>query len=69
LPGPTQSTSSVDPPSHESTRIVRPRVAPRDSYLPMKQALRGRARCRKVTRLGDISGQPLDLSSRRDRRP
>ena len=35
LPGPTQSTSSVDPPSHESTRIVRPRVAPRDSYLPM----------------------------------
>jgi hypothetical protein len=69
LPGPTQSTSSVDPPSHESTRIVRPRVAPRDSYLPMKQALRGRARRRKVTRLGDISGQPLDLSSRRDRRP
>jgi len=35
LPGPTQSTSSVDPPSHESTRIVRPRVAHRDSYLPM----------------------------------
>ena len=27
-PGTTQSTSSVDPPSYESTRIVRPRVAP-----------------------------------------
>jgi hypothetical protein len=32
-PGTTQSTSWVDPPSYESTRIVRPRVAPRESCL------------------------------------
>jgi hypothetical protein len=38
LPGPTQSTSSVDPPSHESTRIVRPRVAPRGSCLPRNES-------------------------------
>ena len=33
-PGTTQSTSSVDPPFYESTRIVRPRVAPRVSCMP-----------------------------------
>jgi hypothetical protein len=32
-PGTTQSTSSVDPPSYKSTRIVRPRVAPRESCM------------------------------------
>jgi hypothetical protein len=32
-PGTTQSTSSVDPPFYESTRIVRPRVAPRGSCM------------------------------------
>ncbi len=42
LPGTTQSTSSVDPPSHESTRIVRPRVAPRESCLPMNGTSRTR---------------------------
>ncbi len=39
-PGTTQSTSLVDPPSYESTRIVRPRVAPRDCCCA-QQAQRG----------------------------
>jgi hypothetical protein len=41
-PGTTLSTSSVDPPSYESTRIVRPRVAPRGSK---RAALRTPGRC------------------------